>query len=192
MTTSELKTRLEAVHTQVASGVRDYAFALAVSANTMIVNRITQTGKDHKGQSFGNYSDNKLPLFFFEARVLNKAGFERLKKQRKKDEDPKKRSSASYAEFRISQGLENSYKNFEFSGQMFTGISYVVTQFGENHLITIAPTTDYAKKVLGYVVWRHGKILLTSEEEQQILQKALTQWVIKIFENNGLTGQTNT
>lgn len=187
MTPDELKNRLEIVRTQIASGIRDQAFALAVSANSMIVNRITQTGKDEKGKSFGTYSQNDLPLFFFEARVLNKSGFERLKKQKKKEEDEKKRNAASYAEFRKSQGLENTYINLEFSGQMFTGITYSVKEFGEgNALITIAPTTEYAVKVLALVVWRYGKILKNSEEEKNILQTALNKWVEKIFINNGL------
>lgn len=187
MTPDELKNRLEVIRTQIAQGMRDQAFALAVSANSLIVNRITQTGKDEKGQSFGNYSQNDLPLFFFEARVLNKAGFERLKKQKKREAEAKKRNAASYAEFRRSQGLENSYINLEFSGQMFTGISYSVQDFGEgNALITIAPTTPYAKKVLGYVVKRYGKILKISDTERNILQTALNNWIEKIFEQNGL------
>lgn len=178
MTLQEFISSLEKVKSELELTVRNQAAALAVSALSLIKNRIIQTQTDEKGQPFDAYSSKEYNVSLYEARVLNRAGFESLKKRKKK---------ASYYEFRVSQGLTNERKNFEFSGQMWREIlPEVVEKTKGNILILIQPTTKYAKEVYKANTDRDGELLVLSISEKGIIENSFLQYISAIFQKHGL------
>ena len=45
---------------------------MALDAAALVKDRVINTGKNAKGSSLGEYSDNELPLFFFKGKSNNK------------------------------------------------------------------------------------------------------------------------
>lgn len=183
MTIEELTTSLKQVQATLEREMRNQALALAISALSMIKNRITQKQENEKGEKFGEYSTKQYSVSLYEARVLNRAGFESLKKRNKN-------KKASYYEFRQSQGLQNKNKSFEFSGQMWREITAHVTEKGQgNKLIIIEPSTKYAKEVYKYNTNREGELLILSVSEKDIIEKSLADWIFSIFQQNNIPVQ---
>jgi len=76
----------------------------------------SETGtKDVDGATLGTYSDNKLPLFFFEDKARRKVNLDKKKYKH----------GISYKDWRSLNGLQSKVVDLEFSGDLRRSISTV-------------------------------------------------------------------
>jgi len=100
------------------------AMIMASDAHALTAARIQEEGKDWKGAQMPLYSQNELPLFFFNEANYNAPGKVKAFKDRAKAGKVK----SSYHEFRKSYGLPVNKRTLTFDGNMFKDIAPKVTK----------------------------------------------------------------
>jgi hypothetical protein len=155
---------------------------IAMNAIALVINRIQQQGIPGK-----SYSENKLPVFFFEDRELNAGGralIDRHKKKRQRDDDRaagiKVRKNArldelaggiDYREWRIANGLQVDHIDLTFTGRMFQNVGIVGTVITNETYITVIGGFD--KEVKDKLRWNAQQFgdffLLTKEEHVELI-----------------------
>jgi len=149
-----------------------------ITAKSLIQDRIQETGKDSKGAQLGNYSDTKLPPFFFigKGTKATDAKLQTLAKEGKK---------ISYKEFRKLDGKQGDYVDLTFSGKMWreTGVVKQGKQ-GQSAVIVIGQKTERSQKIAGYNEERYGNYLSLSDEELEILAEDVAAEVEDIINKN--------
>ncbi len=127
-----------------------------ITAKSLVQDRIQETGKDAKGGQLGQYSDTKIPAFFFIGKGT-KATDAKLKVL--SDEGKK----ISYEDFRKLDGKQGSYVDLTFTGQMWRDTGLVQQQVSKsNTVIVIGQKTERSEKVAGYNEKRYGNFLQLS------------------------------
>lgn len=167
---------------------------LAASVIPLITGRIINEGKDAKGQLFGSYSDNPLPLFFYKNKATGKVSedsFNSLVKAKKKVlSTGEKFKGVSYKEFRQLGNLPTNFVTMSFTGETLADVG-IKDEKIEGSLVrtTIASTNKHTKakynakgqkvgedgteKILDFLGERYGEnILEPNPEELEILQAA--------------------
>lgn len=155
---------------------------LSQSALSLIKARIINEGKDHNGKSFGKYSTNKLPFFFFQDKGLGKGADDKLAAEKKRQSKlPKKDQGLSYEGWRKINGLQTGHVDMSFTKETLNDIGLIETR-GDKKIITIVASRNSILKdkkrgtktgdVTEYLGERYGNFLQVSDEENELLKKA--------------------
>lgn len=152
-----------------------------ITAKSLVQKRIQDEGKDKDGKKIGDYSQNKIPAFFYLGKGTKKSDV----KVRKAIKEKKK---LSYADFRRLDGKQNKFVDLTFTGQMFRDIGVTETNNNSKEAsIVIAPKTKRSEEVAGYNTERFGNFLAPSEEELELLAEDLGDSINNIL-NSSLNG----
>lgn len=170
---------------------------LSLSALNLIRARIINEGVDHIGKTFGKYSQNKLPYFFFKDKALSKGAetkFEAYKK--KKSKLPPEEQAISYEEWRRINGLQTKHVDMSFSKETLNDLDVIETSVGKGIITTVVASKNSITKKNGghpvttgqvteYLGERYGNFLQLSEKEEELIAKALDyelqQTIDKLF-----------
>lgn len=134
---------------------------IATESVALVRLRVQNSKQDSDGQSFGQYSQAKVPKWFFKGKSLSNGAEDRVKKAP---------FFISYAEFRDLNNLPSDDINFTFSGDMWRNVG--VTNVEDETDITsvdIGGQTTRSKELLGYHNDRFGNILELNEQEIQFI-----------------------
>lgn len=201
---TEFRKRVEAFLHAVPGEVLRINQGLAVSVIPLITGRIINEGKDATGKQLGTYSNNPLPLFFFQNKSTG-VGAERkidslVKSKKKALATGEKFRGVSYAEFRQANNLPTDHVTLSFTGETLGDIG-VIDEKVENRLVrtTIGAKNTKTKakynakgqrvgenkteQILDYLGERYGEdILAATPEEEKILADAFDD-ELQIFIN---------
>lgn len=126
--------------------------------------RVQNSKETADGGSFGQYSEAKVPKWFFRGKSLSNGADERIRK------GP---SFISYSDFRDANNLPTDSINFTFSGDMWrnTGVTGIEESEFETS-VNVGGQTTRAKELLGFHAERFGSLLEMSEKEVQFIVNA--------------------
>lgn len=149
-----------------------------ITAKSLVQDRIQETGQNAQGSKLGDYSDTKVPAFFFIGKGT-KATDAKLKVLA--DEGKK----LSYEEFRKLDGKQGGYVDLTFSGQMWRETGLVRKEVSKKQaVIVIGQTSERSEKIAGYNEQRYGNFLQLNEEEISIIAEDMSAGVEDIINKN--------
>lgn len=159
---------------------------MALNAYAMMKDRIINEGTIGDGKSLGNYSDNKLPAFYFDGKSSNKGGDKLLAKELNKEN---KGEGISYKQWRQANNRPTDHVTLSFTGTTLNdiGVTKKVIE-GGRVVTTVGPKNTKQRsngksteEIAGYLTDQYGDILQPSTEEKEILQRFFDAEIQKII-----------
>jgi len=156
------------------------AMIMAHDAHALTSNRIQERGENWKGEKMALYSQNELPLFFFNPTDYNAPG----KVNTFKDRVKAGKAKSSYHEFRKSYGLPVNKRTLTFDGNMFKDITQKVTKKDKSmvEVTVMAKSKENQDKV----DWNSRKvgenILQFGEDEKKLILKLNKERLQKAYQ----------
>lgn len=141
----------------------------AIIMRNSIEKRVHEKSKRADGDTFGEYSKNKLPVNYFENMGSRKVNFTK----------EEKKTGVSYADFRKKLGKQNKNKNFELTGDMWKDFGIKELKANE---FTLASTTEASQKILDINSDREKiNIIKSNPEEEKQATKEIETWLFDII-----------
>ena len=139
---------------------------IAKEARALIVRRIQNTGKDYNQKQLGKYSNNPLPLFWYDD-VLSSS----QKKQAKKLQ--KQKGGVSYKDARKIAGRRTDFVDLTFTGKMWAGTVALIESADANSVTAVIKGRNKeTQDKLNYNSKRYGNVLRLTKNEQFQIEKA--------------------
>lgn len=105
-----------------------------------------------------DYSDTKVPSFFFYNKVRNEAGRKFIKANK----------YASYYQIRQSQGLRNAFVNLSYTGKFWAALNPgIATRVGSLVSVEVSITDGIVRQYAGYLADRYGTFYVPTTRMQQ-------------------------
>lgn len=173
---------------------REINARIAKTALSLVRDRVINTGIDANGNSFGKYSTNELPGFWFVGKGLSKGADTKLaselKKQRKAGN---KRPGISYEKWRDMNNLQTDHKDFKFTGDTWKDIDVLETQISGWKAITEIASKDSITKKQGngslstgqlteYLGQKYGNFLASNNQENELMNQVLEDEVQQLID----------
>lgn len=169
---------------------------VAQTALSLIKDRIIKTGTKADGSSFGKYSTNPLPSFFFIGKGIS-GGVDaklqaELKRQRKAGI---KNPAITYETWRSLNNLQTDHMDFKFSGDTMKDIAVLETTVQGDIVTTTVASKDSISKstgskkkptittgeVLEHLAEKHGDLLAVSKSEEETLLEVYESEIEHLF-----------
>ena len=172
MTITELSDRIDRALARIDAELQAQGQKAGLDLVALVSTRVIQRGETADGGRFSNYSEKPTPAFFYFGKSRNQAG-ERAVQKASKDRRP-----LSYSEFRRVNGLEVSFKNFEFTGALWRGFGVKsVESSPEGVAVTIGGmNTDAAQKIQWLSEQEGQSIIQPSPAEIDLVKGFLVKW----------------
>lgn len=155
------------------------AMVMAHDAHALTAARIQEKGENAQGAKMALYSQNPLPLFFFNEAAYNAPG----KVRAFKDKVKKGQVKSSYHEFRKSYGLPVNRRTLTFDGNMFKDIAPKVTKKDKSmvEVTVMAKSKENQNKVDWNSRMVGVNILQFGEDEKKLIRKLNEQRIQKAY-----------
>jgi hypothetical protein len=141
----------------------------AIVLRNSIEKRVHEKSKKADGGTFGEYSKNKLPVYYFEKMGTRKVNFTK----------EEKKTGVSYSDFRKKLGKQNKNKNFELTGDMWRDFGLKELKANE---FTLASTTAASQNILDINSEREKiNIIKSNPEEEKQTTKEIETWLFEII-----------
>lgn len=159
---------------------------VALNAYAMMRNRIIEDGTIGENKSLGEYSDHKLPTFFFKGKELNSKGRKALETADKKQE------GISYKEWREANNRPTEHVTMSFSGTTLNDIGVTKSLMEGIRIVTIVGPKNSktrmdgktTEEIVGYLQEMYGDFIKPNKEEMKLLQDTLSIEVNKVIQKN--------
>lgn len=131
-----------------------------------------------------SYSNNDVPVFYFDQSTINQGGKEYIKKQKKSKRNGGNNGLGNWKGLRAAEGLQVNHVDLTHSGQMWRGIVPLPPMKQGN--VVVAPlggTTLEVQKEMNYNYERFGDFILKSltPENQETLRIFVNDEIKKII-----------
>lgn len=157
---------------------------MASEALTLNKQRVQESGKNAKGESFDKYS---IKPMLSGSKNMTRSAFSSIagsKKKRAKLDWVKVKGHSlfiipgGYKQFRELHGRQSAFVDFTMSGRMWNNVKLVSDRAELNSgVAVIKATEDLQKKKLAGNTERRGEILGLSKEEEQRLSDIYEVWI---------------
>lgn len=176
MDINKLRTSISKLIAELDSTRERDTLLIAKEARALIVRRIQKDGKDAAGKSFGKYSNNPLPTFFYDNILTNS------QKNKVRAKARKEGRSLSYKEVRETTGRQTRFVDMTFTGDMWKGtVAIIESQDRDSVTAAITGKTKDVLLKLGYNSARYGNILKLSEDELKKINLAALNRIERII-----------
>lgn len=156
---------------------------LAVTALSLVRNRIINDGVNSKGNSLGKYSQNPLPTYFFSGKSISAGGDKGVKAYEKANRKLGI-NGVSYEQFRDANNLQTNHVDLKVSGDTWRDIDVLETFNEGGKIITLVASKNSISRKNGkgtiktgeiteFLGERYGDFLQLNETETEILEEAL-------------------
>ena len=150
----------KAIELVIGTAMNKAALEASLDGLGLIKTRVINKGEDHKGGKFKAYSDKPLPKFFFTGR--SKPGSDVAERKIEKG----KGFPASYKDWREANNLQTKFKDFKFTGRMWTSIvPKVIRQEPTKTTVEINATSEEERKKVQWMTEQQGNFLLPNPAE---------------------------
>lgn len=197
MTADEAIQKLDFVIANLDNWIKEILITVSWNGLALVVNRIQQEGLEGK-----QYSNQKLPEFYFEGKDLNAGGRNLLERKDKKKMRQgirylggKVRKNAaidaesdgiSYREWRQANGLQVAHVDLTYTGMMFRGLKKLEHKTdGNTHVVRIYSEHEEVNKKLRWNAQRFGDFLAFNHDEKQMLEEIFKNRLLAKFETTG-------
>lgn len=180
MTTQDFINKLKSVLLEL-NGTREQSAAIiSLDVLALLKSRIINVGKDHTGKKIGDYSTKEVPTYWYvgkEKRIGN--AVERLKKV--------KGDTASYKDWRDVNNLPTAFKNFSFTGHMWSSIQpKIVARDQSSITIAFVANTENGSKKIQYALIKYPNLLTLNKTEEGLIIKSQENRLENVFKKHGL------
>jgi hypothetical protein len=182
----EFKKKVEALLTNLPAEIQRINDGIALSIIPEIKTRIRNKGVDGKGKSFGNYSTNPLPTFFFTHKGTGSGADTRLEAliKKKKKAEGKSYKGVSYTEFRTINSKPTEHVTLSFTDETLNDIGVInnrhegqiiVTTVGAMNTKTkakydskgVKTGENTTEQILDFLGERYGDNILSVNEDEE-------------------------
>lgn len=152
-----------------------------ITAKSLVQDRIQEKGLNAQGKKLGDYSNTKVPAFWF----IGKGSRATDAKLKVLSDEGK---YISYSDFRKLDGKQEGYVDLTFTGQMWRETGLTKQNVSQKQaVIVIGQTTKRSEDIAKYNEERYGNFLELSDEELLIITEDMKSGVEEII-NKNLTG----
>lgn len=168
---------------------------VAQTALSLIKDRIINYGTKADGSSFGKYSTNPLPSFFFIGKGLSGGADAKLKAELKRQrKEGIKNPGVSYTGWRQMNNLQTDHVDLKFTGETLKDFAVLETKTDGNVVTTIVASKNSITKSNGkksittgqvaeHLADKYGDFLDCSKEEQKILLEVYEDEIQHLFDS---------
>ena len=164
MSFSDFAMKIKLMADEMNATREEEAILIGKETVALIRNRVQNEKVDADGSPFGQYSQAKVPQWFFYGKSLSLGADKELHTGE---------WFVSYEEFRYMNNLNTGDINFTFSGDMWknTGVTEVESSDGST-TVYLGGQTDRAAQIYEWQEPRYGRILEPNEEEIEFVNEA--------------------
>ena len=177
MTLNDLIRRLD----NVLQGIeRDGERQVAIAGGDIAAlgtKRVIEQGKTADGGRFTPYSRKQIPAFFYVGKSRRGSADNEVKRKARKKE------TLSYSDFRQLNGLNVTFKNFEFTGSMWRNFRVLkVQRTGYKFTAVLGGAVPLEQNKINWLSAQEGRsIIEPSEAELKVVTDNLNKWLNGLF-----------
>lgn len=183
MTPNEFKQQLHNLSELMVQNLPTISEKMAVNAYAMMKSRVINEGTIGENKNLGEYSDNKLPSFFFKGKAANNSGETFYEKAKKSGE------GISYKEWREANNRPTDHVTLSFTGTTFNDIGVVKQLVEGTKVVTIVASKNTKNRsngkstseITSYLKDQYGDFLQPNQQEEKVLQQFLDNEVNKLI-----------
>lgn len=168
---------------------------------TMVITAKALSERNIKERGFGKeYSDYKLPVFFFIGKELNAGGTEYIESRKetkskkiKKLEDITEKDLAdgmgNWGEFRAAQGLQVEHVDLSYSNKMWASMSPTeVQEIGLIFRSELGSTNEEGQSKMNFSFERYGDFIMVSlnDDDRKVIDSIVLNGLKEIIEKSRL------
>lgn len=160
MTPEQVIASLTNVTKSIDMELAELALSTALDMKERIQDRVQEEGKKSDGSELSPYSQNPLPLYFYEKQATP-VQMERLKKNKRYKEE-----GLSYFGFRQETGKQTGHKDLTYTGRMWseTGVKQTTNQNGKV-TVSVGGLTPQSQEKHEWMTSQQGVYLQPTEKE---------------------------
>lgn len=181
MNLDDLRQGIKKAQDQIIDALQSEGATAGADAAALIENRIVSKGERNDGQKFSPYSTKEVPAFLYFGRSRNGAGEAAVKKA------AKEKKGVSYKDFRQFNGLNTSFKNFQFSGEMWQGFGVRGVKLLSSTVVEIEIGGKNSRSNLLFKAHserENSELTAPSQKELQIISETISERIINILKRN--------
>lgn len=183
MKSEEFKSSVNKLSVLLAENLPVINEKMAINAYAMMKDRIINEGTIGDGKQLGEYSDNKLPAFFFKDKAANSSGQQFYLKAKKKG------NGISYKEWREANNRPTDHVSLSFTGSTLNDIGVIKQLKDGVKVVTIVGAKNTKTRTNGktteqiteYLGDQYGDFLAPNDAEEKILKNFLENEVTKLI-----------
>lgn len=158
------------------------ALKLSLDSLALVKRRWINTGRDSQGKRY-NYSDAKIPFWFFRGKETNRDNANAVQ-----DLYDKYGFFASYKDWRVVNNLPVRFINFSFTNRMWTAIQpRIKIEEAGRTVVTVEALSDNENAKVKFSNHRiNGDILELSDDERNLLTVLNRKRILGAFDKNGI------
>jgi len=176
-----LRASLQKAKAEIQSALISEGNVIGADTAALIEDRIVSKGEKAEGGKFSPYSTKPVPAFLYFGRSRNAGGEAAVKRA------AKEKKGVSYKDFRQFNGLNTSFKNFQFSGEMFQGFGVRAVRLISSTVVEIEIGGKNSRSNLLFEAHserENSELTAPSEKELKIISETVQTRIINILKRN--------
>ena len=176
-----LRASLQKAKSEIQSALISDGNVIGADTAALIEDRIVSKGEKAEGGKFSPYSTKPVAAFRYFGRSRNAGGEAAVRKA------AKEKKGVSYKDFRQFNGLNTSFKNFQFTGEMWQGMGVIGVKMLSFSIvqIEIGGKNERSKKLFSFHSEREKSNLTDpSKPELDIIGGTVGDRIILIIKRN--------
>jgi hypothetical protein len=176
-----LRASLQKAKAEIQSSLISEGNVIGADTAALIEDRIVSKGERAEGGKFSPYSTKPVPAFLYFGRSRNAGGEAAVKRA------AKEKKGVSYKDFRQFNGLNTSFKNFQFSGELWQGFGVRGVKLVSSTVVEIEIGGRNARSNLLFEAHserENSELTAPSEKELKIISETVQERIINIIKRN--------
>lgn len=176
-----MRTALQKAKSEIQSSLISEGNVIGADTAALIEDRIVSKGERAEGGKFSPYSTKPVPAFLYFGRSRNAGGEAAVKRA------AKEKKGVSYKDFRQFNGLNTSFKNFQFSGELWQGFGVRGVKLVSSTVVEIEIGGKNARSNLLFKAHserENSELTAPSEKELKIISETVQTRIINILKRN--------
>jgi len=181
MDIQNLRASLQKAKAEIQSALISEGNVIGADTAALIEDRIVSKGEKAEGGKFSPYSTKPVPAFLYFGRSRNAGGETAVKRA------AKEKKGVSYKDFRQFNGLNTSFKNFQFSGEMWSGFGVRAVRLVSSTVVEIEIGGKNSRSNLLFKAHserENSELTAPSEKELKIISETVQERIINILKRN--------
>ena len=181
MDIQNLSKGIQKAKAEIRSSLIGEGNVIGADTAALIEYRIVSKGEKAEGGKYSPYSTKPVAAFRYFGRSRNAGGEAAVKRA------AKEKKGVSYKDFRQFNGLNTSFKNFQFSGEMFQGMGVVGVKMLSSSVLEIEIGGKNERSNLLFKAHserENSELTAPSQKELQIISETISERIINILKRN--------
>ncbi len=176
-----LRASLQKAKSEIVYSLISEGNVIGADTAALIEDRIVSKGEKAEGGKYSPYSTKPVAAFRYFGRSRNAGGEAAVKRA------AKEKKGVSYKDFRQFNGLNTSFKNFQFSGEMWQGFGVRGVKLLSSTVVEIEIGGKNSRSNLLFKAHserENSELTAPSQKELQIISETISERIVKILKRN--------